>query len=124
VALSLTLLPQRLMDKTDEKLLHCYNRLELVRDYDLFQLIGETGRSPLKTMIKPKPVPSNWKVELYGESGLYEVTADAYGDSLTYTIAGQLASLPIPDNTYDWNKSVWAFLRTLPESTIVILWWH
>ena len=63
-------------------------------------------------------------VEWLDENGQSIRINDLYGEQLTYVRAGQLIPHLETTASSDWEKSVVAFVRTLPASTRVVLWWH
>lgn len=97
-------------------------RLDTWREYEFYaQITEEMGELGDKPVCDPQPLPKNVILHVYEDEGLKELDEDPYGEKLTYVTAGELAKTK-PKTP--WNKSVIAFISTLPEDMPVILWWH
>jgi hypothetical protein len=89
--------------------------LELRRDYRVFDLV----RSVKCHLVGPLK-----KVFVPGDRECPACTEDAYGSPLTFAMAGDLASVNLPDDAAYWTQAAWAYLRSLPMDTVVVLWWN
>ncbi len=89
-----------------------YDRLALLRDYELFERIKK---------VPTTPVPM---IQNYEDEGIRNRTTDPYGDPLTRCTAGALSEIPEPKGLHPWNRAVMAFVRALPGNTPIVLWWH
>jgi len=87
--------------------------LSMDRDYALYDQIKNLGS--IRANIEGR------RIQRYEDDGLKEIIEDAYGSPLHYVLAGQLATI-LPES--DWNKAIVAFLKALPPSTPVLLYWH
>jgi hypothetical protein len=100
-------------------------RLDTVRDYRFYAQISKEvmgDKEGVKAVCEPKPLPKFVRVMVYQDEGLKERKTDPYGSKLTYVTAGELGKVePLKGS---WNESVITFIRTFPEDTPVILWWH
>jgi len=75
--------------------------------------------------LKPVSVPLDEGVEWYeDDSGLMLRKTDPYGDSLTFISVALLVPRLEVVAKAPWPMAVVAFLRALPPSTRVVLWWH
>jgi hypothetical protein len=103
-----------------------YDRISLKRNYTIFaQICPEINRDwnmreKQRCNPKPMPVPVAW----YNDEGIETITEDAYGKPLTYVTAGELSKIKVPKDTSDWNKAVFALIRSLDPETQILLYWH
>lgn len=91
------------------------NRLDLLRNYHLYDQIKALPSSPLEP-----DTTFGW----YGDDGVERETEDAYGNPLRYVRAGDLGTIPDQPDYPAWNRAVLAFVRALPPETRIMLWWH
>ena len=105
-----------------------HNRLSFERDYAVFEMIADKGRSdePVKRVCDPKLC--DFKVEWYEDEGIDEdAKTDPHGNPLTYVTAGEMSKIPLDICTMgdvEYNKAILQFMRALPPTTKIILWWH
>lgn len=112
------------LDKDQWKWTLCYERLACDRDYDFFAQIQGFTRSDVrkpKGQIPTHPLPTDAKVQVYGDEGLKDEAKDPYGSPLTYVLAGDFAKLKA--NT-PHNRAIVAFAAALEPDWPIILWWH
>jgi hypothetical protein len=119
MGLDLTLCP---IQYSDVKWWLAYDSLRLCRDYRLFSHFGNIGRTEVKPVVEPMPLPKQTLLEWYGDEGLERRSNDPYGTPLTYIFAREFCKIKL-DNLNPWNKAVIAFIQSLPEDTPVVLWW-
>jgi hypothetical protein len=119
MGLDLTLAPVRFGDPW--WLLH--TRIDLDRNYELFDQIVN-HRDTAKQLCIPYAVPSDIKLQWYGDDGIATTATDPYGKPLHYVFAGDLARVKLPASTGAWNKAVFAMICAMPRDTKVVLYWH
>ncbi|RQR65694.1 hypothetical protein DIE18_04380 [Burkholderia sp. Bp9125] len=75
--------------------------------------------------LKPVSVPLDEGVEWHGDdSGLTLCKTDPYGDPLTFVSVALLVPQLEAVAKVPWPMAVVAFIRALPPSMRVVLWWH
>ena len=90
----------------------CYERHRLGwEDYELFERI--------KAEAVPLPDGAQW----YSDEGLEHCQEDAYGEPLKWLAAHALVRLLSAVPLRGWDAATMAFLKALPPSTRVVLWW-
>ena len=95
-----------------------YNRLILSRDMDLFaQLIFVLNHPMPVCQTRPLPEDVDFRWNTWG------VLEDARGVPLRYLPAHELAKIDV-STTDQWNRAIFALVRTLPPLTPIVLWWH
>ncbi len=95
------------------------------RDYDIFAQVADIFDQGSEIVVcEPKPLPSGWKFEWYGDEGIEERTTTPYGDDLTFVFAKELAPIKEPQATSAQNKAIIAMVRTLHPDHPIVLWWH
>lgn len=67
----------------------------------------------------PLPNGADW----YCDQGLEHYKEDPYGDPLTWLTAHTLVRLLSAVPLHGWDMATLAFLKALPPSTRVVLWW-
>lgn len=94
-----------------------HNVLDCGRDYEFFDALQHLPQTPV-----PRDFTSYLSRDDKYEESHYGSTLDTpYGEVLTYTLAGEIKPLT-SDNPR--NGPVLAFIRALPDSTRVALYWH
>ena len=91
-----------------------HNNVYLDRDYGIQEAVQK---------LDAFPVPRG-AVLHYTDDGLHERATDPYGDPLRFMHACQLAKLALPADASEWNKAAFAWIKALPETTPIVLWWH
>jgi hypothetical protein len=92
------------------------NRLSLLRDYGLYNVIKSQN---------VKELPSNVKFEWYFEKGVETTTTDSWGAKLTFVDAREFKKIKTERfNPSKWNRAVLKFLASLPPKTPVVLYWY
>lgn len=102
---------------------YCFERLNFQDDSEFFDQITrryDCTRKP--AVITRHPIPNGSKIVIYEEEGIVETCGDMYGDELTFVYAKELKALKVSDTT-EWNRAVMAFVRALPDDTIIFLMW-
>lgn len=128
VGLDLTLIPINMGPPFKVWLGH--SRVALERQYDVFTQIpgchyrGEEYRyEPVAESCELDPPTA---VAMYtggGDEGYEHRTEDPYGTPLTYMLAGDLGKVDV-EGASPWNKAAFVFIRALPETMPVVLWWN
>ena len=117
MGIDLTIAPQRYITPHDEftTWFLAFDRISFDRDYILFDNIRK---------LKPHLLPESTTFQWYGDDGLKEIEKDAYGDTLTYVNADDLAKAftETPNLSYK-NKAIKAYIEALPPSHKIVLWW-
>jgi hypothetical protein len=107
---------------------HPFTKLWLTRNYELFGRIEPNfGIDMLPEDYQPprlQDLPPGVTVSHNTDTKWEERTDDQYGKPLKWCWAGELAAVPLPENTSPWNRAAWAYLAELPAETPVVLWWH
>jgi len=89
-----------------------YERLSLTyQDYDLFD------------RIKAEATPIDGMLMSYEDEGIKDRSDDPYGTPLTFLTAHRLAKHFDGIGMEAWDMAVLAFVKALPPSTRVVLWW-
>lgn len=102
-----------------------YDRISVLRDYRMFAQLGvKYYDEPVTPVCQPRPIPPSIKFDWYGDDGIETKTTDPYGSELTYATAMELAGIKLIENTHQWNKGVLAFIKAMPPTTPIVLWWH
>jgi hypothetical protein len=113
MGVDLTLVPERLC--VGNQFL-AYDRLGFAgRYYDFWEKIQA---------LDARQLPHDCAFRWYGDEGIEEHREDAYGEPLRFVTSGDLVGLELPDNLLPWDRGIFAFLKALPPSTRVVLWWH
>jgi hypothetical protein len=102
------------------------NKLNLKREYNLFDCFGLYGRkdNKYKCKVNLKEIPFNKSVVLYNDSGLNEnVKTDKYDVDLNYFDVKDSKNIKVNYSENQWNKAVIKFLHNLPDKTIIIPYW-
>lgn len=125
MGLDLKLLPmERWFDGTEGNPGWGYSHsvLSLDRHQALFDRIGLLDAKELEDNVPSyvgRDVPDG---SAEGETMYGVMTTTPWGDPITWVTAGELAAVDWSD-TFPWNNAVHSFLRALPATTRVILWW-
>lgn len=106
-------------------------RIAVTQDYAIygqldphFAVYRKDGRLdiPEQPHIHPQPLPADVRVFLHGDR---EIREDAFNEPLTWCTAEQLYALRTPsDGEHSWSHAIMAFIRALPPSTPIVLYWH
>lgn len=121
MGIDLTLCPEKYQSST---WFLAYDRLSLMSDYRVFDQLEGFEYYEKTSGLRAHPLPPNAGFDWYGDEGIEQLTEDAYGTPLTFMYAKDLSTLDIPDDTSDWNKAVFAFVKALDPDTRIVLWWH
>lgn len=89
--------------------------LSFDRDYDLFDLIKDLPSNAL---------PPGGEVRIYEDEGIEKEGTNPYGEAIRYIFAKEFRELAEPADLSEWSQGILSFLRTIPESKRVYLWWH
>jgi len=127
----LTLFLAKAGDTPDKISGPCTDRLTLVPDFRIFrQLIDLSGQTPLgQETLSAKPsltvywLPGPGCVDLLLETGVTARSIDRYGRPLTFIRAREFQRIKIADDVHPHNKAIAAAIGSLPEDTIIILYW-
>lgn len=66
-----------------------------------------------------EPVPRNITIAWENE----DLSADRFGNRLTYCLAGDFRSVVLPEIADPWNLATFTYIQSLPEKTAVIFLW-
>jgi hypothetical protein len=92
--------------------------LRFERDSGLFSRLSKDAVPCLV-----KPMPSDLKVGVYEDKGVFFTQVDRSGQPLTWISQSNLAMMELPEGLSDWNRAVLAFLMALPENVRIVLYW-
>ena len=104
-----------------------FNRLNLKREYDLYDCFCLYGREDNKHECKVnlKEIPFNKRVDMYRDNGIENnVDTDTYGADLKYFYAKDSKNIKVDYSKVDWNRAIIKFIHNLPDKTIIIPYWH
>ena len=107
-----------------------YNRLQFVRDYEIFAQIADVeGKSAVpdigvEAIVRTHPLPPRVKVGVYGDTGIRNTRKDPYGEEMVYATAGEMRKLVLPQSVSPTNKAIMAYVRALAKDTPIILEWR
>jgi hypothetical protein len=100
---------------------YSHSILQMDRDKAMFRRLQE---------VPTAPVPEDFCTflcqddQLGGEPHYGQTHEDPYGNKLRCAHAGLLAVHEDPARDSDRNRAVFAYLRALPQTTLVALYWH
>lgn len=60
----------------------------------------------------------------YGAADGHVLKKDKYGTEFSFTTAGVLKELEFSTAISKWNESIVAFIKSIPDDTIILLGWH
>jgi hypothetical protein len=96
-----------------------YDRLRLIRNYSLFDVILTFPSQPL-----PEGEGGRREAMIYEDDGILTVATDKYGEALRWVRAAEFHDDRLDGvETGEWNRALIGFLRALPPETMVVLYW-
>ena len=108
-----------------------YTSLLFTRDYRIFGQFSHFPDSLDQECVVERPssiqvmsLPKGLKLVSVNEDGRRTGRKDGCGYEIVFVQAEQLKSLIIPEDTSPTNKAIIAYIRELPDDTIVIMEWQ
>ena len=105
--------------------------LKFPSNWGLFEQIeGPHANESTPIIVRTRPIPPGMKVELPFDAGgdeeqQWEDESPVLGvGRLTYTMAGDLKRLQLPEDAPYMHRAILAFIAHLPDVTPIILYWH
>jgi hypothetical protein len=97
-------------------------KLSFNQNYKLFEQIEGFGGG--KDVVPAYHIPPGTTLYSYGDNGLEHHANTPYGDSLTFAWGKDMKKIVPCDDETCWNKAILTFIKSMPDDTVYILWWH
>lgn len=101
----------------EQKILYPTERVSFSEAPNGPQLLARIGA------LSQKKLPKGKKIVLY-ERDSRPTRENPYGETFTFLYPNNFTGFELPDGSHKWDRSVLEFLKSLPEDTPIIIYWH